>query len=68
VNIQHRIPEKASSQENIHKLYTPFFITKKEVKGVGLGFPISYGLIWKHGDKIDPESAKAKAPYSLFIH
>ncbi len=33
------------SQQNINKIYDPFFTTKKEGQGTGLGLSIAYGLI-----------------------
>jgi signal transduction histidine kinase len=51
---------KGISQENIHKLFTPFFTTKKEVKGVGLGLAISYGIIQRHGGKIEVKSKEGE--------
>jgi len=42
--------------ENMSKLFTPFFSTKKEVKGVGLGLPVSYGIIQRHHGKIEVKS------------
>ncbi len=41
------------SQENMKKLFTPFFTTKKEQKGVGLGLAISYGIVQRHHGRID---------------
>lgn len=41
--------------ENMDKLFTPFFSTK-DVKGVGLGLAVSYGIIERHGGKILVES------------
>lgn len=41
--------------ENMDKLFTPFFTTK-DVKGVGLGLSVSYGIIERHGGKIDVQS------------
>lgn len=42
--------------ENIRKLFTPFFSTKSEVKGVGLGLAISYGIIQRHHGSIEVQS------------
>jgi two-component system, NtrC family, sensor kinase len=36
------------SKENMNKLFTPFFTTKKIGKGTGLGLAISYGIIKMH--------------------
>ena len=41
------------SQENMKKMFTPFFTTKKEQKGVGLGLAISYGIVQRHHGRID---------------
>jgi len=48
------------SQENMSKLFTPFFTTKIEVKGVGLGLSICYGLIQRHQGKIEVQSQVGK--------
>lgn len=42
--------------ENMHKLFTPFFSTKKEVKGVGLGLAVSYGIVQNHHGRIEVDS------------
>ncbi|MDX1702184.1 MAG: ATP-binding protein, partial [Melioribacteraceae bacterium] len=44
------------SQENIKKLFTPFFTTKKIGKGTGLGLAISYGIVKMHTGNIIVES------------
>jgi signal transduction histidine kinase len=46
--------------ENMEKLFTPFFTTKEDVKGVGLGLAISYGIIERHGGKIEVQSDVGK--------
>jgi signal transduction histidine kinase len=44
----------------MHKLFTPFFTTKKEVKGVGLGLAVSYGIIQRHHGKISVKSKEGE--------
>jgi len=48
------------SPENMYKLFTPFFTTKKEVKGVGLGLAVSYGIIQRHKGKIEVKSKEGE--------
>lgn len=49
------------SEENISKLFNPFFTTKAVGKGTGLGLSISYGIIVeKHKGRIDVESELGK--------
>ena len=44
------------SDENIKKLFTPFFTTKKMGKGTGLGLAITYGIIKMHRGDIRVKS------------
>jgi signal transduction histidine kinase len=48
------------SPENMRKLFTPFFTTKKEVKGVGLGLAVSYGIIQRHHGRIEVQSKEGE--------
>lgn len=43
-------------KENMDKLFTPFFTTKKIGKGTGLGLPLVYGIVKMHKGKIKVES------------
>lgn len=43
-------------QDNMDKLFTPFFTTKEIGKGTGLGLPLVYGIVKMHNGKIKVES------------
>jgi len=51
-------------EENMGKLFTPFFTTKKVGKGTGLGLPIIYGIVKMHKGSIVVKSNadEAKGP------
>jgi two-component system NtrC family sensor kinase len=45
------------TKENLGKLYQPFFTTKEEGKGVGLGLAVVYGIVQAHGGEIEVASS-----------
>jgi two-component system NtrC family sensor kinase len=44
------------SEENLGKLFTPFFTTKQLGKGTGLGLSIAYGIVKMHRGQIEAQS------------
>lgn len=47
-------------RENLSKIFTPFFTTKKMGKGTGLGLAIAYGVVKMHSGDISIESEEGK--------
>ena len=52
------------SEENMDKIFTPFFTTKPMGKGTGLGLPLIYGIVKMHKGQIhiDSKADPAKGP------
>jgi len=49
------------------RLFEPFFSTKPEVKGVGLGLSISYGIIKRHGGEIKVSSEPGRTDFVVVL-
>jgi two-component system NtrC family sensor kinase len=48
------------SEENMKKLFSPFFTTKPIGKGTGLGLAIIYGIVKMHRGQISVQSQEGQ--------
>jgi len=53
------------SEENLRKVFTPFFTTKPVGKGTGLGLSVCYGIVHSMGGALEVESREGEG--TLFI-
>lgn len=44
------------SPEDIPHIFEPFFSTKRDARGIGLGLPIVHGIVQNHGGKVEIDS------------
>ncbi len=68
IRIDVRDTGKGIPPEHLDRLFDPFFSTKKEGEGTGLGLSVSYNIINKHNGRIEVESTQGEGTcFSIFL-
>jgi two-component system NtrC family sensor kinase len=55
------------TQDNMKRIFEPFFSTKDTGAGTGLGLSISYRIIQNHGGRIEVESMPGGTTFAVFL-
>lgn len=59
---------KGIPPEQLKKIFDPFFTTKPVGKGTGLGLSLSFGILQKHGGRIEVQSAPGEgSAFTLWL-
>ncbi|MFQ5455588.1 MAG: ATP-binding protein [Nitrospirota bacterium] len=53
--------------ENLNKIFDPFFTSKEKMEGTGLGLSLCYGIINEHGGNISVKSKKGDTTFRISI-